>query len=201
VAKNQFDSPPLLEDKESFREYMLQLHNDVYGIGEDTEGSLTFPDNIIDVPNVSGTTQESFTIDSDDTGGDVSLIFGTTLAESLIWDDSDSQFVLSDDLKIEGNLITTGGRRLNETRYTSADTILSSDDIVWGDTDGGAFTLTLHDGVGGDRHEVTNSGNSNNALTVASHASDTIDGGASLTLYDGETAIIHFNSTDNEWKP
>jgi hypothetical protein len=40
MAKNKFDSPPLMEDRADFREYMLQLHSDVYGLGEETEGIL-----------------------------------------------------------------------------------------------------------------------------------------------------------------
>ncbi len=116
---------------------------------------------------------------------------------------TDGHLDLTADISVDvnGYLVSTNGRTLNETRYTAVDTIPTSDDIVWGDTDGGAFTLTLHDGVGGNRHEITNSGTSGNALTIAADASDTIDGGATLILYDGETAIIHFDSNDNEWRP
>lgn len=46
---------------------------------------------------ITGIDSNTFTIDQDDTGGDVSLIFGTTLAESLTWDDTNQRFVLSDD--------------------------------------------------------------------------------------------------------
>ncbi len=37
---SQYDSPPLIEDKENFREYLLKLHDDVYGLGDDTTGTL-----------------------------------------------------------------------------------------------------------------------------------------------------------------
>ena len=46
MPKNQFDSPPLVEEKDEFREYMLKLHDDVYGLGEDTTGSLNAADNL-----------------------------------------------------------------------------------------------------------------------------------------------------------
>lgn len=46
---------------------------------------------------ITGVDSNTFTIDQDDTGGDVSLIFGTTLAESLTWDSVNERFVLSDD--------------------------------------------------------------------------------------------------------
>jgi len=98
-----------------------------------------------------------------------------------------------------GVVKTLFGRVLNEIRYTGVATIAATDDVIWGDTDGGGFTLTLPDGAGGERYTVSNTGTSGNALTLAADASDTIEGGASIVLYDGETAIIKFNSTDNEW--
>ncbi len=42
-------------------------------------------------------------LDEDDSGGDVSLQFGSSLSEYLRWDDTNQWFVLSDDLYIEGN--------------------------------------------------------------------------------------------------
>lgn len=57
----------------------------------------------------SGTNQSSFTIDADDTASDqVTLRFGTDLAETLTYDVSDGTFVLSGDLTVEGDLVVTG---------------------------------------------------------------------------------------------
>lgn len=53
-----------------------------------------------------GTNENNFTLDQDDTGGNVSLIFGTTLNESLTWDSTNNEFDLSDDLNILGTLQT-----------------------------------------------------------------------------------------------
>jgi len=56
----------------------------------------------------SGTDDETFTIDQDNTGGNVTLQFGTTLAEFLTWDDTNSRFSLSDDIAVGGNIQQDG---------------------------------------------------------------------------------------------
>jgi hypothetical protein len=48
MPKSQYDSPPLLESKEDFREYILKLHQDVYGLGNDITGSLNVEDNLVE---------------------------------------------------------------------------------------------------------------------------------------------------------
>lgn len=47
-------------------------------------------------------------LDADDTGGDVQIQFGTTLAETLTWDSINSRFDLSQDLRLTGELSQTG---------------------------------------------------------------------------------------------
>jgi hypothetical protein len=54
---------------------------------------------------ISGVDSNTFTIDQDDTGGDVALQFGSILAEALIWDDSEGRFYFSDDLMVNGDLL------------------------------------------------------------------------------------------------
>ena len=44
-----------------------------------------------------------FTLDPDDSGGDIQLKFGETLGEYLKWDSINSTFKFSDDLDLEGN--------------------------------------------------------------------------------------------------
>jgi len=61
-----------------------------------------------DLTTLDGTDSNTFTLDQDDTGGDVSFIFGTTLSESLKWDATNSRFVLSDDLFLDGGLTLNG---------------------------------------------------------------------------------------------
>jgi len=51
---SQYDDPPRLEDKEAFREYIIKLHSDVYGLGNDTVGTLSVSDNLdINVADIS----------------------------------------------------------------------------------------------------------------------------------------------------
>jgi len=55
-----------------------------------------------------GTNENVFTLDQDDSGGDVTLQFGTTLAEFIRWDDTNSRFLLSADLDLaSAQLINT----------------------------------------------------------------------------------------------
>lgn len=57
---------------------------------------------------ISGTKVNTFTLDTDDTGGNVSLQFGTTLAETLTWNNAQTRFEFSDDLYLPSTLVVTG---------------------------------------------------------------------------------------------
>jgi hypothetical protein len=61
-----------------------------------------------DIATLTGVDSNTFTLDQDDTTGDVSLVFGTLLAESLTWDEANTRFVLSHDLFIDGGLTLNG---------------------------------------------------------------------------------------------
>jgi len=83
----------------------------------------------------TGTTSNIYTLDTDDTGGNVTLQFGTTLAEQLYWDNAAGQFVLSDDLSIQGDLATSGtvnGTTLSTTAldFQGNATIATNDDTL-----------------------------------------------------------------------
>ena len=56
----------------------------------------------------TGTTANTFTLDNDDTGGNVVLKFGTTLAETLTWDNANTRWAFSDDIRVEGNAAIVG---------------------------------------------------------------------------------------------
>jgi len=61
------------------------------------------------LPGNDGSTEsENFILDSDDTGGNLSLVFGTTNNETLLWDNANTRFDFSDDVRINGNLATSG---------------------------------------------------------------------------------------------
>jgi hypothetical protein len=53
--------------------------------------------------SISGTDSNNFILDQDNTGGNVTLQFGATLAEYLRWDSVNSKFVFSADVDLEGN--------------------------------------------------------------------------------------------------
>ena len=55
--------------------------------------------------NPNGTNSNTFTLDLDDTGGDVTLQFGSTLGEFLRWDSANSAFLFSNDVNFGGNEI------------------------------------------------------------------------------------------------
>ena len=76
----------------------------------------------------TSSTTNTFILDSDDTGGDITLQFGTTLTELLKWNDTLARFDLSDDLNIQGNITLTGtidGRDIaaDGTTLDSIDTV------------------------------------------------------------------------------
>ncbi len=74
-------------------------------------------------PGSSGPTidDETFTIDNDDTGGALSLIFGQTLNESLTWDSLNARFNLSDDLEVTGEILQTGNTVTLDSDDTGGD--------------------------------------------------------------------------------
>lgn len=55
-----------------------------------------------------GTTENTFLLDSDNTGGNVTLQFGDTLNKIFAWDDANQQFIMNDDLLVEGNIVLNG---------------------------------------------------------------------------------------------
>ncbi len=72
------------------------------------------------------TDSETFTIDNDNTGGDLSLVFGQSLNERLTWDSVNSEFDLSDDLHITGGLEISGSFKDKDGDVGTSGQILSS---------------------------------------------------------------------------
>lgn len=104
------------------------------------------------------------------------------------------------DTYLAGNLNTSGGRVKSYTIKTANYTITNSDtEIMHGDTDGGAFTLTLPasptDGI---IFQIKNTGTSGNNLTVDRNGK-TIDGQTDdITLIDNEAVELIY--TTDGWK-
>lgn len=115
----------------------------------------------------TGTTSNSYVLDTDNTGGNVVLQFGGTLNESLTWNSATSQFDLSDDLNIAGNISLTG-------------------------TVDGVDVSTLATTVGTNTSNI-----STNAGNIATNAGDiaTIEGNIGDQLYTEENIITDSEST------
>lgn len=71
--------------------------------------------------------------------------------------------------------------------------------MIFADTDGGAFTVTLPAGVEGTMYRVTNVGSSANDLTIDGNGAETVMGDTTQVLSDGETMILIYNTTEGWW--
>jgi len=104
-------------------------------------------------------------LDFDDTGGDVTIQFGNTLGEQLLWDNTAGQFVFTDDLAIEGNTFTL------DSDNTGAGANVEIVAEQGSDNDG-----TLRYNATTNRWEISNDGGAFSALqTAGSTDADTLD--------------------------
>jgi len=98
---------------------------------------------------------------------------------------------------------TQGGRIVNTTRITSADspyTVLSTDHHIFADTDGGAITMNLPVGVNGTNYRIINTGSSVNDITLNPNGAELLLGANSAqTLVDGDALIITNETTEGWW--
>jgi hypothetical protein len=79
--------------------------------------------------SIDSTTANTFTLDSDNTGGNVALKFGTTNNETLTWNNTNARFEMSDDLDISGTLTATNLSGPTSTSGTSNDSFeIDTDD-------------------------------------------------------------------------
>lgn len=91
-----------------------------YSLGNATyKWKAVLSDSVIGSSQIDGTLSETFTIDSDNTGGDLILKFGTTLNEQLKWNNTEGRFEFTDDLylpltlAVDGNITTDGNVQIN----------------------------------------------------------------------------------------
>jgi len=85
------------------------------------------------------------------------------------------------------------------TRVTTTYTILATDYVIFCDTDGGAFTVTLPAGVEGTPYKIINCGTSGNDLTVDGDGAETVYGETEQVLTDGDVIDLHYNATEGWW--
>ena len=88
------------------------------------------------------------------------------------------------------------GSEATTVRIISTDspyTLLSTDYVIFGDTDGGAIITAIPAGVEGASYKIINCGSSANDITVDPNGAEEIYGGATHTVADGESIVIHYN--------
>ncbi len=98
---------------------------------------------------------------------------------------------------IGGKLTTNKGRIKNTTRATTTYQILVTDEVVFANTDGSAWTATLPVGAEGQTLKIVNSGSSGNILTIAPNGAEHLLGvNSNFILFDGEALLLAYNATD-----
>lgn len=120
---------------------------------------------------------------------------GTTQGDShLRYDSVDSRV----ELTVDGTLAAVWpGRIVTIDRYTANQTLTAANHTVFGNTDGGAFTVTLPVGVAGTEYRIVNTGTAGNSLAIAPNGAESLLGqNTNFTLYDGEALVVAFDSTE-----
>ena len=111
---------------------ILPSVNNTYYLGSETyKWKAVFSDVVVGTAEIAGTKNETFTIDTDDTGGDLSLVFGTTVNKRITWSVANSRFELNDDVYITntlavGTTTTLGGT----TTITSGSNFIIKDNAA-----------------------------------------------------------------------
>lgn len=103
------------------------------------------------------------------------------------------------DLQVtDGTLITGGGRVKNTTRVTTTHTILVSEQMVYADTDGGDFTVTLPASPV-DGQEVTLKNSGTGTLTMATNG-DAFEGSEDAVAMIAGTSFDMIFETTELWR-
>ena len=85
------------------------------------------------------------------------------------------------------------------SRYTTTQTLDSDDHVVFCDTDGGGFTVTLPASPGdGQYYRIINCGSGANILTINGNGNN-VKGAATQYLADGEDLEMMYNATEGWW--
>ena len=141
---------------------------------------------IIDITNA-----EAFLVRINSDGGDVFAVDTSTPGVKIT-----GLLTVSTTSLLSGTT-TTFGRIKTVTRKTTTATILVTDSVIFGNTDGGAWTATLPAGVSGQTFRIINSGASGNLLTVAPNGSEHLLGvNSNFNLFDAEALDLTYDSTD-----
>jgi len=126
--------------------------DDAYVLLDDTVGAAVWTqvDGTSHTQNTdTGTDSDTFTLDNDGTGGDITLQFGSTIAKTLTWDNTNTRFTFDDDLRVEGNAAIIGAAFIaDDHAATDSDGTLNLgrngnawETLAWDDT-GDEFDLS-----------------------------------------------------------
>lgn len=93
------------------------------------------------------------------------------------------------------NLVNRLGHSVE--RVTSDTTLTQSQYHVFANTDSADVTVTLPEGKAGLAYRIVNTGSSGNKVTISPDGTDNLLGAnSSFELFDGESLIIVFDTTD-----
>lgn len=140
------------------------------------------------------------TIDADGNAtSTITLEFGALQNETLVWNINTSQFELSNNLEVQGNLSSTGNKAVLDSDDSGGDISLQFGNTLgktleWNTAEG---TFTLNDGLhlGGDLNldgtQITldkDNAASGNTVEIIAHQGNEPDG------------ILRYNTTTNQWE-
>ena len=157
----------------------------------------------------SVTNTETFILDQDDSGTNLSLQFGRTLNESLQWNNGTSQFDLSDDLNVSGvvtaagvtstatvNFSGSGAFRIRENSNPAANSACATvGELILDTTDNEIQVCTVTGGAGAATWVAVKAGDANtldgvdSGSFLRSDTSDTFTSGT-LTTDNGTTLAV-----------
>ncbi|HHA18624.1 MAG TPA: hypothetical protein ENK70_02845 [Methylophaga sp.] len=154
----------------------------------------------------TSSTTNILTLDSDNTGGNVTLQFGAALAETLLWDSSNTRFTFSDDLRVEGNVAVVGiGYFADDHSATDSDGTLSLgrngsswETLIWKDSNSQfefSDDISITGGLTVTGSFMSNSGDLIIGTTGLSETNAAGDNGATLIGVD-QTEFTNSASTN-----
>ncbi len=135
----------------------------------------------------------SLIIDFDDTGGDITLQFGNTLNEQFFWDNSNTRFTVTDDLKVQGNVAIDGTDIFLDDNNVGSGANVNIIANQGSDSDG-----TLRYNATDNRWEISNDGGSFNALATAGNLPSVQVRRRTAFTVPASYADVTFDQTDIE---
>jgi len=96
-------------------------------------------------------------------------------------------------------LTTTGGRVVSTTRLTFIDspyTVLSTDEVIFANTDSGAITINLPAGIDGTHYRISNTGSSSNDVTINRNGAEQVYNNNFQILKDSDVLNMYYNTND-----